>query len=123
LVYSDRKRQRFTPPNSKPQPLANILEKRTTMTTQDVIELLKKGETEYTKTEYFSQLPGIYTFFFIGNTFPLIGSSVSKHQIIYVGKTESSQEKRDAKTHFTTGKQEVQQFENQLVQFFVRKKT
>jgi hypothetical protein len=74
------------------------------MTTQDVIELLKKRETEYSKTEYFSQLPGIYAFFFIGNTFPLIGSSVSKHQIIYVGKTESSQEKRDAKTHFTTGK-------------------
>lgn len=74
------------------------------MTTQDVIELLKKRETEYSKTEYFSQLPGIYAFFFIGNTFPLIGSSVSKHQIIYIGKTESSQEKRDAKTHFTTGK-------------------
>lgn len=74
------------------------------MTTHDVIELLKKCETEYSKTEYFSQLPGIYAFFFIGNTFPLIGSSVSKHQIIYVGKTESSQEKRDAKTHFTTGK-------------------
>jgi hypothetical protein len=82
----------------------HIKKNATTMTTQDVIELLKKRETEYSKTEYFSQLPGIYAFFFIGNTFPLIGSSVSKHQIIYVGKTESSQEKRDAKTHFTTGK-------------------
>jgi hypothetical protein len=74
------------------------------MTTKDVIELLQKRETDYLKTELFSQLPGIYAFFYIGNNFPILGSSVSKHQIIYIGKTESSQEKRDAKTHFTTGK-------------------
>jgi hypothetical protein len=55
-------------------------------------------------TKTFSQLPGIYAFFYIGNDFPILGDLVSKHQIIYIGKTESSQEKRDAKTHFTTGK-------------------
>ena len=74
------------------------------MTTEKIIEILKKRETDYLKTKTFSQLPGIYAFFYIGNDFPLLGDSVSKHQIIYIGKTESSQEKRDAKTHFTTGK-------------------
>jgi hypothetical protein len=74
------------------------------MTTEEIIELLKERETDFLKTNTFSQLPGIYAFFYIGNDFPLLGDSVSKHQIIYIGKTESSQEKRDSKTHFTTGK-------------------
>lgn len=74
------------------------------MTTEEIIELLKERETDFLKTKTFSQLPGIYAFFYIGNDFPLLGDSVSKHQILYIGKTESSQEKRDSKTHFTTGK-------------------
>lgn len=74
------------------------------MTTKGIIELLKEKETDFLNTKSFSKFPGIYAFFFIGNDFPLLGDSVSKHQIIYIGKTESSQEKRDAKTHFTTGK-------------------
>lgn len=74
------------------------------MTTKEIIELLKEKETDFLKTKTFSQLPGIYAFFYIGNDFPLLGDSVSKHQIIYIGKTESSQEKRDSKTHFTTGR-------------------
>ena len=74
------------------------------MTTKEIIEILKERETELLKTKTFSKLPGIYAFFYIGNDFPLLGDSVSKHQIIYIGKTESSQENRDSKTHFTTGK-------------------
>jgi len=74
------------------------------MTTKEIIELLKEKETDFLKIKSFSKFPGIYAFFFIGNDFPLLGDSVSKNQIIYIGKTESSQEKRDAKTHFTTGK-------------------
>jgi hypothetical protein len=74
------------------------------MTTKEIIDLLKEKETEFLKTNSFSKFPGIYAFFYIGNDFPLLGNSVSKHQIIYIGKTESSQEKRDAKTHFATGK-------------------
>ena len=74
------------------------------MTTKKIIELLKEKETDFLKTNSFSKFPGIYAFFYIGNDFPLLGNSVSKHQIIYIGKTESSQEKRDAKTHFATGK-------------------
>ena len=74
------------------------------MTTKEIIELLHAREMEYLKTRTFSKLPGIYAFFFIGNDFPIFGDTITKHQIIYIGKTESSQEKRDAKTHFTTGK-------------------
>ncbi|OJV36896.1 MAG: hypothetical protein BGO29_01790 [Bacteroidales bacterium 36-12] len=74
------------------------------MTTKEIVDLLRFRETEYIKTKTFSKLPGIYALFFIGDNFPILGDSVSKHQIIYIGKTESSQEKRDAKTHFTTGK-------------------
>ena len=74
------------------------------MITGEIIELLKGKETDYLKTKSFSNLPGIYAFFYIGNDFPLLGDSVSKHQIVYIGKTESSQEKRNVKTHFTTGK-------------------
>lgn len=74
------------------------------MTTKEIIELLKEKKTDFLKTKSFSKFPGIYAFFYIGDDFPLLGNSVSKHQIIYIGKTESSQEKRDAKTHFATGK-------------------
>ena len=74
------------------------------MKPKEIIELLKERETDFLSTKTFSQLPGIYAFFYIGNDFPLLGDFVSNHQIIYIGKTESSQEKRDAKTHFTTDK-------------------
>ena len=74
------------------------------MTTKVIIELLKEKETDFLKIKSFSKFPGIYAIFYIGNDFPLLGDSISKHQIIYIGKTESSQETRDAKTHFTSGK-------------------
>lgn len=74
------------------------------MSIHETIEILKLRKTDFLKTKSFSQLPGIYTFFFIGDDFPILGNKVSKNQIIYIGKTESSQEKRDAKTHFTSGK-------------------
>lgn len=74
------------------------------MTTHEIVELLGKRETDFLTTKTFSQLPGIYAFFYIGNAFQLLGNSVSKHQIIYIGKTESSQDKRNSKKHFTSGK-------------------
>lgn len=72
--------------------------------TKDIILLLRERELSYSEISTFSKLPGIYAIFFTGNNFPVLGDKVKKHQIIYIGKTESSQEKRDAKTHFTTGK-------------------
>ncbi len=74
------------------------------MIPKEIIEILKKREKDFLKTKSFSQQPGIYAFFYIGSDFPLFGDVVKKHQIIYIGKTESSQKKRDAETHFATGK-------------------
>ena len=74
------------------------------MSIQEIIKYLKQRETPFGEIKSFSKMPGIYAVFFIGDQFPAIGDKVSKHQIIYIGKTESSQEKRDAKTHFTSGK-------------------
>lgn len=74
------------------------------MTTKEIIKFLRREETDFLQIKSFSKFPGIYAIFFIGDNFPLLGSSVSKHQIIYIGKTESSQEERDAKTHFISGK-------------------
>ena len=74
------------------------------MKTEKIISLLREKEVKYSEISVFSKLPGIYAIFFIGNNFPIIGNEIKKHQIIYIGKTESSQEKRDAKTHFSTGK-------------------
>jgi hypothetical protein len=74
------------------------------MTTKEVIKILSEKEVDFLKTKSFSKQPGIYAFFYIGDDFPLLGEAVSKHEIIYIGKTQSSQEDRDSKTHFTTGK-------------------
>lgn len=75
-----------------------------TINTLDIIQHLRDRELSFLQIENFSKLPGIYAVFFIGNNFPVFDDNVEKHQIIYIGKTESSQEIRDAKTHFTTGK-------------------
>ncbi|MFZ4741573.1 MAG: GIY-YIG nuclease family protein [Bacteroidales bacterium] len=74
------------------------------MTIIKAIKFLKQNEIDFLKTVSFSQSPGIYAFFYIGNDFPFLEDIVQQHQIIYIGKTESSQENRDAKTHFATGK-------------------
>jgi len=74
------------------------------MTAIEIISILKKKELAFRQTNNFSKHPGIYALFFIGNSFPMTNCDIKTHDIIYVGKTESSQEKRDAKTHFTTGK-------------------
>lgn len=74
------------------------------MTTTEVIGYLKEKRTDFLRVKTFSEFPGIYALFYIGESFPFFGNVVSKHEIIYIGKTESSQLSRDAKTHFSTGK-------------------
>jgi hypothetical protein len=74
------------------------------MNTKEIVDFLKERETCFAETKTYSKLPGIYALFYIGQSFPIMGEKVKKHQIIYIGKTESSQEKRDLKTHFTSGK-------------------
>lgn len=73
------------------------------METIKIINLLKKRRTNFLEIKNFSLKSGIYAFFFIGDEFPYFGDKVTKHHIIYIGKTEYSQKKRDEKTHFATG--------------------
>jgi hypothetical protein len=69
-----------------------------------IIDQLIKGRKPYRQTATFSDKPGIYALFFIGRQFPLEGCKPIEEQIIYIGKTESSQASRDRDTHFADGK-------------------
>jgi len=73
-------------------------------TTNKIILHLIKNAKPFLEIDSFSDSPGIYAFFFYGDDFPLAGYSPKKGEIIYIGKTESSQKKRDADTHFASGK-------------------
>lgn len=54
----------------------------------------------------FSDKPGIYSVHFHGSVFPLSSAKekVKSGDIVYIGKTLSSQKDRDADSHFSTGK-------------------
>lgn len=54
----------------------------------------------------YSNKPGIYAVGYLGANFPLDGTTkyFNQHRIIYIGKTESNQLKRDKNTHFASGK-------------------
>ena len=54
--------------------------------------------------EIYSKLPGIYALFFVGENFMLDTFKIPANRIIYIGKTESSQQSRDANTHFKSGR-------------------
>lgn len=69
-----------------------------------IIVKLKKDSCPYKQIRKFSDKPGIYAFFFTGKVFPLADYIAQKEEIIYIGKTESSQASRDEKTHFSSGK-------------------
>lgn len=70
----------------------------------EISEHLISNQTALKKVSNFSPLPGIYALSFIGPSFPLDGFTLPEHKIIYIGKTESSQQSRDANTHFKSGK-------------------
>ncbi|MBP9151988.1 MAG: hypothetical protein KBF73_06865 [Flavobacteriales bacterium] len=69
-----------------------------------IIEKLVSERKSYKETNTFSNEPGIYALFFSGKDFPLEGCQPKADEIIYIGKTESSQASRDRDTHFATGK-------------------
>jgi hypothetical protein len=68
-----------------------------------IIHLIRSSKP-FNQITDFSDQPGIYAFFFYGKKFPIEGHTPRQGEIIYIGKTESSQQKRDADTHFATGK-------------------
>lgn len=69
-----------------------------------IIISLENNYCPYNQIQKFSGKPGIYAIFFTGKTFPLQGYRPPKNDIIYIGKTESSQASRDERTHFASGK-------------------
>jgi len=69
-----------------------------------IIEKLINDSCPYKQIRKFADEPGIYAFFFTGKDFPIEGFNPQKDEIIYIGKTESSQASRDEKTHFASGK-------------------
>lgn len=71
---------------------------------KEIIKHLQVNSKPFNEITKFSDQPGIYALFFYGNSFPLNGYTQSKNEIIYIGKTESSQKSRDADTHFASGK-------------------
>ncbi len=74
------------------------------MENKEIIQQLKTSRKKYLEVSTFSKLPGIYAVFFFGEHFPIENIKPAPDEVIYLGKTESSQEKRDAKTHFKSGK-------------------
>ncbi len=74
------------------------------MNHKEIIEQLVSGKKNFLEISTFSKKPGIYAIFFSGKFFPLENKEPKPYEAIYIGKTESSQEKRDAKTHFKSGK-------------------
>lgn len=72
--------------------------------TKSIIEELVSQRRPYSHTGAFSSEPGIYALFFVGKEFPLAGCYPKEGEIIYIGKTESSQASRDRDTHFASGK-------------------
>lgn len=74
------------------------------MNHKEIIEHLVSEKKNFLEISTFSKKPGIYAIFFSGKPFPLENKEPKPDEVIYIGKTESSQEKRDAKTHFKSGK-------------------
>ena len=74
------------------------------MSTEKIIKRLIEGEVKISEITTYSKLPGIYAIFFIGDHFLLENFEIPKNRIINIGKTESSQQSRDANTHFKSGK-------------------
>jgi len=72
------------------------------MNNEIIRSLIKKKS--YHAISSFSKSPGIYALFFHGSEFPLPGYNPKEDEIIYLGKTESSQASRDRDTHFSSGK-------------------
>ncbi len=70
-----------------------------------IVNQLKRTLHSYKEIDSFSTKPGIYAIGFNGWEFPLSSAQVKvkNGEIIYIGKTQSSQESRDKKTHFNNG--------------------
>ncbi len=71
---------------------------------EEILAFLRKERMPFNEIKAFSLKPGIYAMFFMGDEFPVPGVKPENDEIIYLGKTESSSDSRDKKTHFADGK-------------------
>ena len=71
---------------------------------ESIIKHFKLTFKKFVEITEFSNEPGIYALFFCGEQFPIPNYQPKCDEIIYIGKTESSQKQRDANTHFADGK-------------------
>jgi len=69
-----------------------------------IIQHFRDSRLKYNTVTEFSNTPGIYAIFYNGKHLPYIEITFKNDEIIYIGKTESSQLKRNANTHFASGK-------------------
>jgi hypothetical protein len=71
-----------------------------------ILNQLKLSLKSYKSVTHFSKNPGIYAIGFIAGVFPLSSAKnyVKPGDIIYIGKTEKSQECRNVSTHLASGK-------------------
>lgn len=74
------------------------------MKNTEILELLAKNKTPFNQIKSFSNLPGIYAMFYHGDIFPDENLYIKTGDLVYIGKTETSQESRDKDTHFKAGK-------------------
>lgn len=69
-----------------------------------ILQHFRDSRLKYNAVTEFSNKPGIYAIFYNGKYLPHIEKAIKNDEIIYIGKTESSQLKRNANTHFASGK-------------------
>jgi hypothetical protein len=71
-----------------------------------IIKHLNNNAKPYPEIVEFSSKPGIYALFFYGEIFPVtpLQDKIKKSDLLYIGKTESSQKARDEDTHFADNK-------------------
>lgn len=69
-----------------------------------IINHLVRTRQRFRAIAEFSSSPGIYAVFCGRRKLPHIDDDIKPDEILYIGKTESSQLSRDAKTHFANGR-------------------
>lgn len=73
------------------------------MNENNILDYLKKEKVSFKNISAFSDKPGIYTIYSNSSGLKINGYIVGKEELLYIGKTESSQRRRDANTHFKSG--------------------
>lgn len=71
----------------------------------EVLAILESNAKPFNKLTSFSESPGIYAVFLFGpaHAWPLAADAARYGDLLYIGKTESSQLERDLNQHFASG--------------------